>query len=150
MIDPNDTRFWPKDLTPEDRQTPNSFIVNPRAGIRKSNEWDSFTSDGWNHDKALDFLKANGFQDIRVLEDGSYCGIYKLAFTWSVCTDITPNSVYCYRWCFEDKSEADKFLKELIDFDDVPDLNIYKSLRGHRYTSEARVMAYDELGFRKW
>lgn len=95
----------------------------------------------------LAYLKNNRIENIRYV-DGAWCGLQQLAFTWSVCCDVTINSTFAYRWCFEDKEEALFFLNTMASFDDVPAKR--ESLKGHRYRDSPRMVQFDNLGFAKW
>lgn len=146
----NSSYFLPRDLLPKIKGEPNEVHINPNSGRRGSNEYTSFEANGFNHEEALAFLQDNHMTHIKVLDDGSYCGIYPLAFTWAVCTDVGPNTAYTYRWCFKDPNEAIAFITELKEFDEVPDFTRYKSIRGHRYSDAARAVKNDEHGWRMW
>lgn len=135
--------FLNRDICPM-RETPNIEEINPNRGTH--NHGDRF--DEWDDEKVITYLTLNGFTNLKKLEDGSWCGLYRLAFTWSVCTDITYLTPYAYRWCFKDKAEADYFLENLKEFDEVPVKRT--SLVGHRFSGEARLMAFDNLGLKKW
>lgn len=107
---------------------------------------DSF--EGWPEADVLAFMDENLYLMPRQLEGGEWVGMVKLAFTWSICTDVTPGCPFKYRWCFEDKAEALYFLETMQDFDEIP---VHKnSLRGHRYTTEPLYRETDELGIEKW
>lgn len=140
--------FLHSNLTNSDKKKPNSVYHNPKSGIRATSEYDTFIDTP--ESEVLDFLNRNHYTNIRQLEDGSWCGLFRLYTTYSVCTDITPSTPYAYRWCFKDMDDAIGFLTELTEFDEVPDLTKWTSLKGHRYPQEARVMVYDARGFRKW
>lgn len=97
----------------------------------------------------IHFLLANGYENPRQLEDGSWVAIMRLIFTWSVCVDIDVVSPYRYRYCFEDRKEAYDFLSKIKEFDEAP--VGYSSLRGHRTTMEEyRLRSFDELGYARW
>ena len=102
-----------------------------------------------NDEQVMDFLIKNCYEHPRKLADGSWVALYMLATTWSVCTDITKESPYAYRWCFTDKNDAMYFLDTIEEFDEIPTRT--QSLRGHRFDGGfARVIHYDKDGFRKW
>mgnify|MGYP006961050029 CR=1 FL=1 len=90
-----------------------------------------------------DFIK------VRKLESGEWIGILKLMFTTSVCMDIDYMTPYVYRWCFENKEEAEFFFENAKEYDEVPVKR--ESLKGHRYNrDEPLLVEYDEHGFKKW
>lgn len=90
-----------------------------------------------------DFIK------VRKLESGEWIGILKLIFTTSVCMDIDYITPYVYRWCFEDKEEAELFFETAKEYDEIPIKR--ESLKGHRYNKDNPLLIeYDSLGFKKW
>lgn len=107
---------------------------------------DSFNT--WTDAEAQEFFAANGFICARKLDSGDWVGIYPLLFTTSVCTGITPQRSYTYRWCFEDPKEAHLFFSTAEDYDDIPTER--SSLRGHRYITSPLLIEYDQLGLPKW
>ena len=127
------------------RYEPNIEVFNPDPGFR-STEGTEF--EGWDLAKVEAFMKENMFIASRQLPDGTWCGLYPLAFTLSVCMDITEHSPYGYRWCFEDSEEAKLFFSNAKTFDEVPEKR--ESLKGHRYGRAARLLSTDQLGLRKW
>lgn len=88
------------------------------------------------------------FIKVRKLQTGEWIGIFKLIFTTSVCMDIDYFTPYAYRWCFEDKEEAELFFENAKEYDEIPKKR--DSLKGHRYNSKPLLIEYDELGFKKW
>lgn len=94
------------------------------------------------------FLHENGFSKVRQLEDNTWIGILKLAFTTSVCVDIDEFSPFQYRWCFEDPAEANYFFETIKDYREIPKRRA--SLRGHRYRGEPLLREKDEYGYDKW
>jgi hypothetical protein len=83
---------------------PNQEWVNPNPGQRNVGY-----SDVWDmpDEEVIKYLtEVEMFGRVRKLEDGSFVGCMKLAYTMSVCTDITPSTPYAYRWCFKDPEEA--------------------------------------------
>lgn len=88
------------------------------------------------------------FMKVRQLADGSWIGVMRLMFTYSVCMDIDEVTPFRYRWCFQDKAEADYFFETAVDFDEVPTRRV--SLKGHRYRGEPLLREKDEHGFDKW
>lgn len=107
---------------------------------------DSF--EGWAREDVLAFLKENNYLMARQLPGGEWVAMVRLAFTWSICTDVTPYTPFNYRWCFEDKAEAVYFLKTMKEYDEVPEHK--SSLRGHRYRTTPLLFEKDEHGFDKW
>lgn len=107
---------------------------------------DSFNT--WTDAEAQEFFAANGFICARKLDSGDWVGIYPLLFTTSVCTGITPQRSYTYRWCFEDANEAARFFLIIQEYDDVPTERT--SLKGHRYLDKPLLIEKDELGFDRW
>lgn len=77
-----------------------------------------------NKEKSLDLARAAseiGYENVRVLEDGSLVGTIKLIFTTAICTDIEPFGIgYGNRFCFESKEKALEELGKLKSSDDVP------------------------------
>ena len=103
----------------------------------------------WPAEERDAFFRDNLYIPPRQLADGDWAGIVRLAFTWSVCMGITPSMPFTYRWCFEDKAEAEFFLATAQDVDEIPVRKT--SLKGHRYTSrEPLYREKDRLGFDKW
>lgn len=94
------------------------------------------------------FLLDQGFLSPRRLDDGEWVAMLPLMFTMSVCCGIGEHHTYRYRWCFGDREEAELFLAELVDFDDIPTKK--DSLKGHRYLTTPRYMETDQLGINKW
>ena len=138
------------------KDEPEKMVINPNPGIRgyrlpkeffpelKDLAWPGMTSA-----QVLKYLEDNFYVNPRQLDDGSWVAIFPLATTWSVCTDITRESPYAYRWCFTDLKEAEYFLDTIKEFDEIPTHR--DSLRGHRFEGGfARVLQYDKDGFRKW
>lgn len=149
--------FLSRDIYKENyRGEPNSVIVNPfpgRPGYRLPAEYFPEEIDlawpGLNENEILKFLEDNRYLKARKIKDGSWAAIFPLAYTWSVCTDITKRSTYAYRWCFKDPEEAIFFLERIEEFDEIPTRT--ESLQGHRFESGfARVIHYGKDGFRKW
>lgn len=137
--------FYYPSLDTTGRYEPNIEVFNPNPGFR-STEGTEF--EGWDLDKVKDFMKMNMFIASRQLQDGTWCGLYPLAYTLSVCMDITEHSPYSYRWCFENVEEAKEFFSTAKAFDEVPEKR--KSLKGHRYGRTSRLLSTDHLGIRKW
>lgn len=135
---------------------PGKVIVNPNPGIRGYRYPEEFFPNeenlaypGMNDNQVKDFLLRNYYQHPRKLADGSWVALFPLATTWSICTDITKESPYAYRWCFTDFNEAMYFLDTIEEFDEIPKRT--QSLRGHRFDGGyARVIHYGKDGFRKW
>ena len=142
-----DPLFLPRNISGYNNTTTLKEVFNPQRGNRASSKYDNFYD--WDDDKVITFLNDNCFIHHRKLGDGSWVAIMRLAFTWSVCTDITPMSPYAYRWCFENIDEALYFIDTIKEFDEVPTRR--DSLRGHRFhDGQARYVKYDELGFKMW
>lgn len=76
-------------------------------------------------EKAAELTKAAldiGYENVRVLEDGSVAGTLKLIYTTAICTDIEPFGFgYGNRFCFESKAKALEELSKLKSSEDVPD-----------------------------
>lgn len=126
---------------------PNTEYVNPEPGIKATSMYDSFLA--WKDEDVVKFLIENRFTNPKKLKDGSWVATMQLIYTLSVCTDITPMTPYAYRWCFKDPEEAMYFLENIQEFDEIPERR--SSLKGHRYHGlDARLIAYDELGLKKW
>lgn len=141
-----DPLFLPRGVM--DKNKPNiEEIYNPARGTKASSKYDNFYD--WDDAKVLAYLEKNAYTDARKLEDGSWVAIHRLLFAWSICTDISPMSPYAYRWCFQDKEEADYFLANIKEFDEVPKRK--ESLKGHRFhDGQARYVKYDKHGFKMW
>lgn len=99
-------------------------------------------------DQIKEFLKEQGFIEVRRLEDGEWVGLLRLAFTMSVCCGIDEMCPFKYRWCFADTSEAYLFYTTVKDYDEVPESR--ESLKGHRYTDKPLLVCRDEFGNPKW
>lgn len=95
-----------------------------------------------------DFMQLNRFECYRRLETGEWIGMLRLAFTMSVCMDITRDTPFAYRWCFQDPSEALYFFENAKEFDEIP--TKIASLKGHRYKRAPLLVLHDELGFPRW
>ena len=74
----------------------------------------------WTDNKVQEFLKSNGFLCARKLDSGDWVGIYPSMYTTYVCTGITPQRSYTYRWGFEDPNEAARFFLRIQEYDDIP------------------------------
>lgn len=125
---------------------PNQEWANPNPGQRNMGY-----SDIWDKpdEEVIKYLtEVEMFSRVRKLEDGSFVGCMKLAFTMSVCCDITPTTPYAYRWCFKDPEEAFYFCDNIKEFDEIPERR--QTLQGHRYTKESRLAATDQLGIKRW
>lgn len=125
----------------------NTTIKLEQPGVR-SYEGTVNPFQDYTNEEILTFLEEKHYLTPRQLSDGSWCAIFPLFRTWAVCTDITKNNPYAYRWCFEIEEDAKMFLAELECFDDVPKNT--SSLRGHRYHDLPRMLAFDHLGFHRW
>lgn len=91
------------------------------------------------------------FIKVRKLDDGEWIGLYKLAYTWSVCCGIGEITSFKYRWCFEDREEAEYMLATLESYDDPPHEDHRHSLRGHRYWGrEPLLKMKDDNGIDRW
>lgn len=128
------------------KESANKEIINPNPSKRNDGYGERF--DNWSDQDVIARLEGESFIHPRKLADGSWVAIYRLAFTWSVCCDITKQTPYAYRWCFKDKEEALYFLETLEEFDDIPVRR--ESLTGHRYNTEPRLYAFNELGMSRW
>lgn len=108
------------------------------------------TFDGRDENWIADFLTANGFIKFKKIEDGTWVGMLKLAFTMSICTDITPVTAFRYRWCFQDPQEAELFFNSIKEYDEVP--TVKTSLVGHRYSPATGPLYVenDAIGIPKW
>lgn len=106
--------------------------------------------DDWTDEEVQEFLTENNFIAFRKLETGEWIGLFPLAFTLSVCMDITPTNPYAYRWCFHDPKEATLFFATAKEYDEVPTER--KSLKGHRWAKPTGplIVEYDEQGFPRW
>ena len=67
----------------------------------------------------LAFLDDNGYQDLRVLADGSIVGTVDLLFTRAVCMDLDWWGVG-QRWCYEDRALARQACQALVSGNDTP------------------------------
>ena len=94
------------------------------------------------------FLERNHFKNIRRLEDGSWVGVIRLAYSWAVCSDIMITTIYAYRWCFKTENAAVTFIESMVHFDDIPEDR--GMLVGHRYLTEPRVNRIDEYNSPRW
>jgi hypothetical protein len=64
-------------------------------------------------------LPTLGYIAARVLPDGSVAATIDLLHTRGLCLGVTADS-WSTRFCFEDRSLADRRLAELVSEDDVP------------------------------
>lgn len=141
--------FLARGMVPREIYTgePNKEIINPEPGTRASNVIHNFNNRS--DEEVIEFLLSQNYINPRKLADGSWVALYRLAYTLSVCTDITPMSPYAYRWCFSDPEEAKYFLDTITEFDEIPVRR--ESLKGHRFHHEyGRMVKYDQLGFKQW
>lgn len=104
--------------------------------------------DEWEDEDVIKHLHSEMFIKPRKLADGSWVAISRLTTTWSVCCDITRMTPYAYRWCFLDLAEAEYFLENIQEFDEIPERR--SSLTGHRFSRYARLAAFDHLGLKRW
>lgn len=78
-----------------------------------------------NENRVQDLAKAAsdiGYENVRVLPDGTLAGTMKLIFTTAICTDIEPFGIgYGNRFCFESKGKALEELAKLKSSDDIPE-----------------------------
>lgn len=129
-----------------DPYPPNQEWVNPNPGQRNvgySDVWDK------PDEEVIKYLTdEEHFIKVRKLEDGSFVGCMKLAYTMSVCCDISPTTPYAYRWCFKDPEEAFYFCDNIKEFDEIPERR--KTLQGHRFARESRLAATNHLGLKRW
>mgnify|MGYP007026932865 CR=1 FL=1 len=70
-------------------------------------------------DSFVRFLEANGYHDIRTLEDGSVAALHPLMFTTALHMGLDANG-FEYRFCFEDPMRARSELAKLTCVDDMP------------------------------
>lgn len=56
-------------------------------------------------ERLLAYLKANEYQDLRVLEDGTIIGTIELMFTRALCVDLDGDG-WGQRYCYEDRELA--------------------------------------------
>lgn len=107
--------------------------------------------DGMTDKEVESFLADNNFIMWRKLEDGEWIGLFRLAYTWSVCCGVERITQYKYRWCFESLEEATYMFDNCKDYDDEPEVDHRQTLVGHRYGSRGpRIMLYDKHGFPRW
>lgn len=96
------------------------------------------------------FLNEQNFLCVRKLPDGEWIGILKLAYTFSVCMGIEDITPFKYRWCFQNPEHAKEFYDNAVEYDEIPNAELQKSLKGHRHQSAPLIILYDEHGFPKW
>jgi hypothetical protein len=61
------------------------------------------------------------FSGAKLLKDGTYVGLKRLAFTLSICIGVTRTDVFKRRYCFSDITQCiDEYVK-ITTGDDVPD-----------------------------
>jgi hypothetical protein len=65
------------------------------------------------------FLKSEGYNNIRQLEDGTWVATIELMFTRAIVIDLT-NTGYGNRFCFSDKELAVKEIEKLVDVNSEP------------------------------
>ena len=81
------------------------------------------------------FLKDNGYQHIRELDDGSVAALLPLLFTTSICVDLTWDS-WSSRYCFADPGKALDELSKMKSVDDVP--SGFKARRGREPENDSQ------------
>lgn len=79
----------------------------------------------------VEFIKTQGFRDVRVLPDGSIAMLLDLMYTRAICLG-GDRCGYSDRFCFDDKSLADQRFRELQSEDDTPRGYIAKRLGSRR------------------
>lgn len=94
------------------------------------------------------FLAMNKYTFARKLEDGSWVAVCELLTTTAVCTDVTLDSPFTYRWCFKSRQEAMHFYRTVVDFDETPTRR--ETLVGHRYRDKPLLEAFDAGGRPRW
>lgn len=72
------------------------------------------------HEDLLAFLTANGYTHLRVLEDGTVCGLGKLLFTTGLHIGLNEQ-MWERRYCFEDPAKALAELQRLENEDSIPE-----------------------------
>ncbi len=96
-----------------------------------------------------EFLLEQGFLRVRQLEDSSWIGVLRLAFTTSVCMDIDEFSPFRLSAGVSlTQQTANHFFETAVDYDEAPTKR--DSLKGHRYRGEPLLREKDEFGFDKW
>lgn len=91
-----------------------------------------------------DMLGELQFKLARQLDDGTWIGIYRLMYTWSVCSGVDSTNMFMYRWCFEEYEHALEFYNNMKELDDIPTNKT--SLVGHRFGTKGPLAkkVYDE------
>lgn len=69
--------------------------------------------------KLIQFLEKEGYENLRVLEDGTVCATLELIFTRSICIGLNYQS-WEKRFCFSDRELAVTELNKLKTGDDEP------------------------------
>lgn len=82
-------------------------------------------------DDLIAFLQKNGYQDVRVLENGTVIGTVELMFTRGLCVGLSWDS-WEARYCYEDRTLATRAALEMVD-DDEPPLAGYIATRGNAH-----------------
>lgn len=67
----------------------------------------------------LDYLKEQKFVDLRVLEDGTICGLAKLMYTTALYIGLNSTG-WERRYCYREEQQAQKALGWLKTGDDEP------------------------------
>lgn len=101
-------------------------------------------------EEIVEFLKSQGFIDVRKLPDGHWIGLLRLAFSMSVCVGIGYTESFTYRWCFNDNISATIFYSSATHLKEIPNEDLHDSIVGHRHTSQALIILNDENGFPRW
>lgn len=71
-------------------------------------------------DPLLERLQEEGYTNVRILPDGTYAGIGRLAFTVALYTGLTYIG-WSRRFCYQSLTDALVGLVELKSWDDEPD-----------------------------
>ena len=72
-----------------------------------------------NQSDLIEYLKEEGYDNLRVLEDNTIVGTCELFFTRAICIGLNRWS-WEKRFCFRDKELAITELKKLVTGDDEP------------------------------
>lgn len=76
----------------------------------------------------IEFLRKDGYRNLKTLDNGTVIGTLDLLFTRSLCVGINRQS-WEARYCYEDRDLATRAAEAYVD-DDLPPLQGYVASRG--------------------
>ena len=69
--------------------------------------------------KLIEYLKEQGYENLKALDDGTIVGTLELMFTRAICIGLNEWS-WEKRFCFQDREMAVTELNKLVEGDDEP------------------------------